>query len=164
MASRPSFPSLYSPHIVFNPSSVSPASKYLDNAHDIYVFTLYWTLILYLPLFLLTGSCAALLLAFESVRRERIPFSRHESDRLAKPSATGGTRHRSIAYSIAVLLLYGIAGVLLSVMSSTVVGFLIAGVYAAGKFRVSTWIPFLWALSQSLVTLTSMCTLVIDII
>ncbi|KIR36587.1 hypothetical protein I352_01545 [Cryptococcus deuterogattii MMRL2647] len=46
------------------------------------------------------------------------------------------------------------AGVV-SVISSTIVGFALAAIYSAGGFSMSTWVPFLWALIQALVLVIS---------
>jgi len=143
---------------------------------DVYLFTLYWTFILYAPLFLITGTCASLFIALEPLRRVRTRASSSTPDKRTKAKAPKPSRKRSIAYGAAVFLAYAIAGTLLTVFGSTVVGFLIAGVYAAGKFKVSTcvaccfqsglqrafsdltdfrrWVPFVWALLQCLVAVT----------
>jgi len=168
MASNsPSFPSLYNPHFELDSrrhGTIQPNAKYLDNARDVYLFTLYWTFILYAPLFLITGACASLFIALEPLRRVRTRVPSSVPEERTKAKAPKASRKRSIAYGVAVFLAYAIAGTLLTVFGSTVVGFLIAGVYAAGQFSVSTWVPFVWALLQSLVAVTSMCSLIIDII
>lgn len=47
-----------------------------------------------------------------------------------------------------VFILWGLAS---AVLSATIVGFVVGAVYAAGDFRMSTWIPFTWALVQALI-------------
>ncbi|KIJ55504.1 hypothetical protein M422DRAFT_774515 [Sphaerobolus stellatus SS14] len=162
-SNRPSFPSLYNPQLVLDPFHASPRAKYLENAHDIYVFMLYWTFILYLPLFLFTGVSACLMLLLEPLRRVSTSTKLSVAIRRSPKDAEAAQR-RYVVYGIGVLMLYCLAGMFLSILSTTVVGFLIAGVYAAARFRVSTWIPFVWALTQSSITVTSMCSLVIDIL
>lgn len=153
------FPSLYKPHITIDHSDHN--SLFIDNVkgqsqdcqhimilflcilQDVYLFTLYWTFILYAPLFLFTGICAALVLVFEPVRRSQrswslrrsvvVPFKSEHADRLHR---------RYFIYAMLVFFLYGIFGLFLSVLASTIVGFLIAGVYTAGRLRVSTWVLY----------------------
>lgn len=160
------FPSLYKPHI--NIDHRNHDSIFIDNVKDVYLFTLYWTFILYAPLFLLTGICAALVLVFEPVRRSQRqrPWSLRRSveDPPSQSKHADRLHRRYFIYAMLVFLLYGIFGLFLSVLASTIVGFLIAGVYTAGRLRVSTWIPLIWVFTQSLITVTSMCSLVIDII
>lgn len=52
---RPSFPSLYNPRLerYRDCEQVHASVRYLESAGDIFRFTLYWTLILYLPIFVL---------------------------------------------------------------------------------------------------------------
>ncbi|AFR94309.1 hypothetical protein C343_02380 [Cryptococcus neoformans C23] len=47
-----------------------------------------------------------------------------------------------------------VAGIV-SIISSTIIGFALAAVYSAGGFSMSTWVPFLWALIQALVLVIS---------
>jgi len=111
------------------------------DVEDVYVFMLYWTFILYAPLFVFTGICASLVLILDPLRRSPSQHQQPEDAQYRSkhiPKDLEATQRRCIAYGIAVLVLYGTAGLLLSVLSSTVVGFLIAGVYAVGRFRVST--------------------------
>lgn len=147
------FPSLYKPHINIDHSTHN--SIFIDNVRgrfrrllditnlnlviDIYLFTLYWTFILYTPLFILTGICAALILVFEPVRRSQRSWSLRPPTTIPPHSKRPDRLHRRFfIYAILVFLLYGIFGLFLSVLASTVVGFLIAGVYSAGRLRVST--------------------------
>ena len=112
---------------------------FIDEVHpeDVYLFTLYWTLILYAPLFLITGTCAALILALEPLRRIRTRASLASNGR-AQSMLINAPRKRSVAYGAVVFFVYIIVGTWLAVFGSTVVGFLIAAVYESGKFKVST--------------------------
>ncbi|KAF8527323.1 hypothetical protein JB92DRAFT_2783596 [Gautieria morchelliformis] len=164
-SNRPTFPGLYRPQFELDPSiflPIQPNGQYLQNAGDVYVFTLYWSFIFYTPLFVITGACAALLLALKPLRSiHALPTTSTVSN---NGKLTNSLPKRAIVYGGVVFLVYIIVGTGLAVIGSTVVGFLIAGVYEAGRFQVSTWVPFVWALLQTLVALTSMCSLIIELI
>lgn len=58
--------------------------------------------------------------------------------------------HKKVVGSIWILVVYlGIAGVE-SFISGSIIGLLIAAIYKAGMFGMSTWIPFVWGLIQIL--------------
>ncbi|KAF8584040.1 hypothetical protein K439DRAFT_1617024 [Ramaria rubella] len=136
-SSTPSFPSLYDPRLELDSlrrGTMQPGGKYLESARDIYVFTLYWTFILYAPLYLVT--------ALEPVRRIRTVLTSSVFSARTKPRVVYQPRKRSIAYGAVVFLVYGVVGTGLTVLGSTVIGFLIAGVYASGRFQVSTCVPW----------------------
>ncbi|KAF2794381.1 hypothetical protein K505DRAFT_304142 [Melanomma pulvis-pyrius CBS 109.77] len=52
-------------------------------------------------------------------------------------------------------ILYAIVGGLEGLIAGSVVGGLLGGVYQAGYFKMSTWIPFVWALVNALVLILS---------
>ncbi|KAJ3486694.1 hypothetical protein NLI96_g4050 [Meripilus lineatus] len=66
--STPPFPSLYNFAIEIIPiehrGPISPGGEYLYHPHDIFRFTLYWTLIFYTPAFVLCGSYVLLNITF----------------------------------------------------------------------------------------------------
>ncbi|KAI5840060.1 hypothetical protein DFP73DRAFT_196229 [Morchella snyderi] len=57
--------------------------------------------------------------------------------------------------SFGVPFLYAILGGIEAAMSGTIVGFILAAVYNAGFFRMSTWIPFVWSIINVMVLLIS---------
>ncbi|TFK90840.1 hypothetical protein K466DRAFT_583378 [Polyporus arcularius HHB13444] len=75
MSGTPSWPSLYNPGIELFPiehkDPVQPRGRYLHNSHDIFRFTLYWTLVLYTPAFIACGTYAFLNLTFPPRRPSR---------------------------------------------------------------------------------------------
>jgi len=66
-------------------------------------------------------------------------------------------------FSLLILLAFLAYGVLSSVLGAAVLAWVIVGVYRAGGFCVSTWIPFLWAVIQSLIALLEIWPSIIDI-
>ncbi|KAF2634798.1 hypothetical protein P280DRAFT_554324 [Massarina eburnea CBS 473.64] len=52
-------------------------------------------------------------------------------------------------------VVYLVVGGLEGFIAGSVVGGLLGGVYQAGYFRMSTWIPFVWALVNALVLILS---------
>lgn len=100
-------------------------ASYLYNASDIWRFTLYWTLIPYAAMHL-AASAYAVIIQWRNWKIIWItPFI----------FAAGGGAEAFIAGSC--------------------VGGLLAAVYNAGHFRMSTWVPFVWGLINSLILILS---------
>ncbi|KAF7309394.1 hypothetical protein MIND_00310200 [Mycena indigotica] len=74
MADVPQWPSLYNPGIellnIPHHDPVQPLGKYLTRPGDIFRFTLYWTLIFYIPTFLLCALYAFVNLTFPPTHRK----------------------------------------------------------------------------------------------
>lgn len=51
--------------------------------------------------------------------------------------------------------MYAVIGGLEGLIAGSVVGGLLGGVYQAGYFKMSTWIPFVWALANVMVLILS---------
>ncbi|KDQ19057.1 hypothetical protein BOTBODRAFT_52241 [Botryobasidium botryosum FD-172 SS1] len=99
-------------------------SHFLYKSSDIFRFTLYWTMIFYLSMYAFCGAWALI------ARR--------------KPPGLG---------SAFVFLAFVFVGMFLAVLGSVVIGYVLAAVYSVGNFNVSTWVPFQWALIQTLVSI-----------
>ncbi|EJD07352.1 uncharacterized protein FOMMEDRAFT_115543 [Fomitiporia mediterranea MF3/22] len=187
--STPPWPSLYDPSIdllrISGNEAIQPRGHYLNDANDIFRFTLYWTFVFYLPFFVLCGVLAFLNIAFaptlhhsaylrheEQQQYESFPLVNTTPQTAASPTSATGfvpkpnasqvsasrrtppkvNPHRTRAtYAVLVLLMYLAAGLLGAVVGSAVIGYLLAALYKAGHFNMSTWIPPLFALVQTLV-------------
>ncbi|KAF8225775.1 hypothetical protein L208DRAFT_1408055 [Tricholoma matsutake] len=184
MATAPSWPSLYDPGVevihIPHRNPIQQEGFYLHHSIDIFRFTLYWTLIFYTPIFVLCGSYAFWNLNFPpspllSSKHDPLSPEAHELVRL--PTHRGHARHlrpsklpkeherRSrIAFALLVFLTFMILGVAGAVVASAVLGFTVFGLYKAANFNMSTWIPFLLAAIQVLVSLMCIWPSIIDII
>jgi len=116
----PEFPSLYNPRRDFH--NKIPV-QYLFSASDIFRFTLYWTLIFYAATYGLCGIWAGLIAGYASHRKKRRAM-----------------------IAILAMLPFWIFGTLAAVVGSAVTGYVLAAVYSVGLFTMSTWVPFLWAI------------------
>ncbi|OCB85496.1 hypothetical protein A7U60_g7506 [Sanghuangporus baumii] len=103
----PAWPALYDPFIdllrIPHRDPIQPGGHYLYNANDIFRFTLYWTLIFYLPIFVLSGVLASANIAFAPKLRRQASSSksyaeegvlahdRHEAYPLAPLNKTNST-------------------------------------------------------------------------
>ncbi|KAF8328353.1 uncharacterized protein EI90DRAFT_3064954 [Cantharellus anzutake] len=123
----PPFPSLHNPSQDFRNRRNSPQLYY---SKDIFFFTLYWTLIMYAATYGLCGLWAAVISCRSSRRKGRSPVP-----------------------ALLLLLLFLSVGGVSAVLGSAVVGYVLAAVYSVGYFTMSTWVPFLWALVQTLITI-----------
>ncbi|RPD76681.1 hypothetical protein L226DRAFT_533738 [Lentinus tigrinus ALCF2SS1-7] len=90
MSGTPSWPSLYNPVIELFPidhrDPIQPEGRYLHNPHDIFRFTLYWTLVLYTPAFIICGAYAFLNLTFPPRKSLRKGYKRRPLFPNAGPS------------------------------------------------------------------------------
>ncbi|KAJ9665774.1 hypothetical protein H2201_004082 [Coniosporium apollinis] len=100
-------------------------ANYLYYAYDIWRFTLTWTLIFFGAVHLATSGYAVAM------------------------------QWRSWKIIWIVPIIYAVVGGIEAVVAGSVVGGLLGGVYNAGYFRMSTWIPFVWAFICTLVLILS---------
>ncbi|KZT25149.1 hypothetical protein NEOLEDRAFT_1156368 [Neolentinus lepideus HHB14362 ss-1] len=181
MSQSPKFPSLYDISLevlrVDHRDSRQYGGVYLDKHSDVYRFTVYWTLILSTPCFILAGIYASFNMAFPpSQRRDSIPsYKGFPSDYPVSPtlvplnpptlsSTRPNPRRSRFTFAVLVLLTYAVLSVGSAVVGSAVLAWVLVGLFEAGKYSLSTWIPFIWALIQTLVGLTGIWPAVIDII
>ncbi|GAA95258.1 uncharacterized protein L969DRAFT_294229 [Mixia osmundae IAM 14324] len=113
----------------------SKPGVYLYYPYTIWRFTVYWTLLLSGTVFLVSGITAFLFIG-------------------------RGKSGRQLMAVIAIPVAFVLFGMITMFVSATIVGFALAALYTAGFLRMSTWVPFLWALTQILVvTISSYSTL-----
>lgn len=171
-----SWPSLYNPAIELSMSRepVRPGGSYLVNPDDIFRFTLYWTLIFHIPFYAICGIYAFLNFAFPPSRRStRLPLetspliplspNSNQTEQWIKRPRPNVRRSR-LTFALLVILAFLFLSLTGAVMGAAVVGFVLAGVYKAGGFYMSTWVPFVWAVIQSLVGLLAIWPSIINII
>jgi len=187
-----SWPALYNPAIelgrVASRGPMQPGGSYLTNSNDIFHFTLYWTLVFHIPSYLICGVYAFLNFAFPPtpVDKHSFPLANDHSDvsqpgdhpsahahlpesattnpySRTKPPRTN-TRRSRLTFAILVLLTFFFVSLLGTILSSAIVGYILAGVYTSGKFYMSTWVPFVWAMIHGLVALLGIWPSVVDII
>ncbi|KAH7918529.1 hypothetical protein BV22DRAFT_1024470 [Leucogyrophana mollusca] len=168
-----SWPSLYDPAIeLVNSQSgpTRPGGSYLYEPDDIFKFTLYWTLIFHIPFYLACGTYAFLNFTFPPHRvshEETIALTSRSLERMSllpmKPPRVNARRSR-VTFAVLVIIAFLFISLCGAVIGAAVVGFLLAGVYKAGGFYMSTWVPFIWAVIQGLIALLGIWPSVIDII
>ncbi|KAH9827681.1 integral membrane protein, partial [Teratosphaeria destructans] len=128
------FPALYWPFPVSGTQV-----RYLYDAHDIWRFTLYWTLISIVGVHMVAAAYA-MAMQVHQLRRLRMK----------------GRKVTGTWWVIgAIPVVYLIAGGIEALIAGNVVGGLIGGVYTSGYFRMSTWIPFSWGLINAGVLILS---------
>jgi hypothetical protein len=164
MATAPSWPHLYDPSLeilqISHHAPVQLGAFYLYRANgerhpvlrsrfnhlpvpDIFRFTLYWTLIFYTPLFLVCGTYAFLNLSFSPTSRPAqssypmLPSAPSGRSFRRTPARTNKGRSR-IASALLVLAIFLVCGFAGAVIGSAVMGFVLAGLYRAGRFNMST--------------------------
>lgn len=186
MSVTPSWPSLYNPGVellhIPERDPVQPRGVYLNRPQDVFRFTLYWTLVFYIPIFLLCGTYAFWNLSFppsyasrgnySSYRHLRdtsldngeyplSPLPQHETPSehdtqegsaldlgrndssqshplQSQPKKKPNPTRSRISFALLVFLTFVFTSIAGAVMSSAVVGFVLAGLYKAGGFYVST--------------------------
>lgn len=120
----PPFPSLYWP---YHPKP--GVANYLYYSHDIWRYTLLWTLIVYAILHLLVAAFAVL--------------------------RQFGKGKKAWQYVWIIPLVYIFVAGVEAVLAGSIVGLILGAVYNAGYFRMSTWIPLIWALINGLILILS---------
>ncbi|KAF9525110.1 hypothetical protein CPB83DRAFT_819013 [Crepidotus variabilis] len=182
----PSWPSLYNPgveilHITHHPPT-NPRGSYLYRAGDIFRFTLYWTLIFYIPLFLVCGFYAFWNYAFPpspkdiretnhaSVASEHqmspmLPITQRKRSvqQITRPLKPNERRSR-VAFALIVLFTFLTLSLAGAVTGSAILGIVTYGLFKSANFHMSTWIPFLLAVMQVLIGLLSIWPSIIEII
>ncbi|EJF64305.1 hypothetical protein DICSQDRAFT_53381 [Dichomitus squalens LYAD-421 SS1] len=93
MSDTPSWPSLYDPLVELFPldhrDAVQRKGRYLSHPYDVFRFTLYWTLVLYVPSFIICGAYAFFNLSLPPRRPNRRGYK-------VRPGiASGGPSFRS---------------------------------------------------------------------
>jgi len=102
-----------------------PQAYYLYHPTDIWRFTTLWTLLFYAAVHFVVAGWAC------------------------------GVQWRNWKVVWVVPVIYAVLGGIEGVVAGSVIGGLLGGVYNAGYFRMSTWIPFVWALINALVLILS---------
>lgn len=69
-----------------------------------------------------------------------------------------------VTFALLVFFAFAVFSVAGAVIGSAVIGYVLAGLFKAGHFNMSTWIPFLGGLLQTLVGLLGLWPSVVDII
>lgn len=111
---------------------------------EIFRFTLYWTLILSLPLYSLCGIFAFLNLTFPPSRHAPSSTAllsqeagyENPMHRVTPPKANEG-RSR-LTFAILVLLLFLTLSLVNAVIGAAVVGYVLVGLFQAAKYNMST--------------------------
>ncbi|PGH23658.1 hypothetical protein AJ80_02264 [Polytolypa hystricis UAMH7299] len=108
-------------------------AQYLFYTGDVLRFTLYWTLLFYAGAHLTAALCAVVL--------------------------QWRSNWRKILW--AAPLLYTVVAALQALLAGSVVGLVdrLGLVFEAGSFKMSTWIPFIWAVINTLVLILSSFTI-----
>jgi len=193
----PSWPSLYNPGLeilnIQHNDPVQPGAHYLYRPHDVFRFTLYWTLIFYVPLFLLCGCYAFWNYAFPPSmhsfsktthgaggKHYRARYHHKSIGHLSstpvpesidlapvrgpkKPVKVNERRSR-VTFALIVLFTFITLSLAGAVIGSAILGFVTAGLYHVARFHMSTWIPFLLSVMQVVIGLLSVWPAIIEII
>ncbi|KAF2101123.1 hypothetical protein NA57DRAFT_36516, partial [Rhizodiscina lignyota] len=102
-----------------------PQAYWLYHAYDIWRFTILWHLVFFGAVHIATSGYSMI------------------------------AQYRNWKTIWMVPILYALIGGLEAVIAGSVTGGLLGGVYNAGFYRMSTWIPFVWALISSLILILS---------
>ncbi|KAI9062684.1 hypothetical protein FKP32DRAFT_1573960 [Trametes sanguinea] len=170
---------------------IQPSGRYLHDPHDIFRFTLYWTFVFYTPTYVFCGIYAFLNLAFPPPRTsaksgktrwhwrgsETIPLRQYSNRQLgadtdaqshmrtqSRSPVRPNERRSRLTFALLVFLVFAVFGLAGAVVGSAVIGYVLAGLFKASQYNMSTWIPFIGGLLQTLVGFLGLWPTVIDII
>ncbi|KAK6204628.1 uncharacterized protein RJT21DRAFT_9891 [Scheffersomyces amazonensis] len=125
----PKFPSLFWP---LGSERQSYQESFLYYSSDMWIFTVYWTLILF-GVFYFAAGLMAVVHNWLSNIKHGLPID--------KVSLIG---------TIFTIPLFLITGIIRGFVSSAIVGLLLSAIYRAGTLTMSTWIPLTWGIAQIL--------------
>lgn len=108
-------------------------ANYLYYTTDIWRYTLLWTLIIYAVVYLTTSAFAVLMQL--------------------------GKGKKAWQYVWMIPLGFALIAGVEALMAGSFVGLILGAVYNAGYFRMSTWIPFVWALINVMVIVVTSFTM-----
>ncbi|KAF1809177.1 hypothetical protein P152DRAFT_171866 [Eremomyces bilateralis CBS 781.70] len=106
-------------------SNQGAESFYLYHTQDIWRFTLLWTILFYAAVHLATSGYAVLV----------------------------QLKNWKVVWVVPVV--YFVVGGIEAFIAGSIVGGLLGAIYNAGFFRMSTWIPFVWAFINTLILILS---------
>ncbi|KAJ3740367.1 hypothetical protein DFH05DRAFT_1405629 [Lentinula detonsa] len=192
LLTNPSWPSLYNPRSelfdIEHHDPIQPGGFYLVNSQDVFRFTLYWTLVFYIPVFFIFGSYAFLNLTFppkiDQERSSKVFQEFHEEEQemgleigneeeegdaeetypMKKNKPPKNAARSRITFALLVFFGFLLLSLIGAVVSSAIVGYILTGLYKAGKFYMSTWVPFLWAAISVMVGMLNVWPSVINLI
>ncbi|KAJ3759483.1 hypothetical protein EV361DRAFT_805605 [Lentinula raphanica] len=197
LLTNPSWPSLYNPRAelfdIEHHDPIQPGGFYLLNPQDVFRFTLYWTLVFYIPVFVLFGSYAFFNLTFppsnshskalkalEDFHNEERQGGHEGIDNESEEDAGEGETypmspnpkpHKSknacrsrLTFALLVFFGFLLLSLIGAVVSSAIVGYILTALYKAGDFYMSTWVPFLWAAISVMVGMLNVWPSIIDLI
>ncbi|KZP13240.1 hypothetical protein FIBSPDRAFT_945812 [Athelia psychrophila] len=177
MSLNPSWPSFYNPAIELAPfehrDAMQAGGYYLTKPSEVFRFTLYWMFIFHVPLLMICGTYAFFNLTFPPSRQTLkstyplptlgIPDSSSEPEPRLTPPRTNERRSR-LTFAIIVFLGFAFISIMNALVGALVVGYVLAGVYHAAGFHMSTWVPFIWAIITVLLSYMGIWPSVIEII
>ncbi|KAF5385805.1 hypothetical protein D9615_002194 [Tricholomella constricta] len=152
----PNWPSLYNPGLeilhIEHRNATQAGGAYLYHARDVFRFTLFWTLALYTPVFIICGTYAFWNLNFPPSPRFDQPYhgASYQLYPIPSPLKTPEMHRRSsklpkenerrsrLAFALLVFLTFMALGVAGAVVGSAVLGFSVFGLYKAANFNMST--------------------------
>ncbi|KAK4934103.1 hypothetical protein LTR66_015725 [Elasticomyces elasticus] len=132
----PGFPSLYWP---FNAAPSAP--QYLYSLHDIWRFTLYWTLITVLAAHFLVSLVAVISQFVTAYSRHRFLRSQEGKKLTPKNRKLFGEKplQECATWVWLVPLIYLTIGGLEALLGGSIVGLVLGAVYNSGYFRMRSW-------------------------
>ncbi|KAG7443216.1 uncharacterized protein BT62DRAFT_953661 [Guyanagaster necrorhizus] len=150
MGEGPGWPSLYNPNLEFFSIAHSPprqpGATYLYQYDDIFRFTFYWTLVFYTPIFVSCGALVFLNVSFPP-KRTYEPFSSSEEYpllflRLRPMPRKMNERRSRVTFALIIFLAFLVMSVVGAVFEATIMSLVLFGLFSAGKYNMSTWVPF----------------------
>lgn len=145
----PDFPSLYWP---FDTDPTTP--QYLYSLTDIWLFTLYWTLLTIPTAHLVVSIWAVLMQISTAYQRHRFLHHTPEGKSLSPKNRKllgENPLYDCLTWVWLIPLVYMVIAGVEALIGGSLVGLVLGAIYNAGYFKMSTWTPFIWGVVNMLV-------------
>lgn len=142
-SSSPRWPSLYSPGVeligIEHRPAEQPRGVYLHHYNQIFSFTLYWTIVLYTPIYLLCAAVAFCNITFPGRKTKKYgDWWEMQLLKNTQPLKKTNERRSRVTFALLAVFIFMAMSVLGALLGSTITAAMIVALWKSGNYPVST--------------------------